>query len=103
MSVVFACFVWPTRSSASTSTGVLPIPTGTVTENCPSAPTAAVSSPPGARTVTDDGVGKTPIEVEAEDLVGHTKQATTTLTRRPPPPPALRPEATDLWKKQAEK
>ena len=31
------------------------------------------------------GVGKTPIEVEAEDLVGHTKQATTTLTRRPPP------------------
>jgi hypothetical protein len=30
------------------------------------------------------GIGKTPVEVEAEDLVGHTKQANTTLTRRPP-------------------
>ena len=28
VSVVVACFVWPTRSSASTSIGVLPMPTG---------------------------------------------------------------------------
>jgi hypothetical protein len=48
-------------------------------------------------------VGKTPIEVEAEDLVGHTKQTSTTLTRRPPPPPSLTPEATDLWKKPGDK
>jgi hypothetical protein len=46
------------------------------------------------------GSGKTPVEVEAEDLMGRTRQAGNTLTKRPPPPPALTPEATDLWKRQ---
>ena len=57
-----------------------------------------------ARERNRDATGRRgpPIEVEAEDLVGHTKQATTTLVRRPPAPPALTPEATDLWKKQGD-
>ena len=63
----------------------------------PSAPTGS------SRSTCRSSIGKTPIEVEAEDLVGPTKQATTTLTRRPPPPPALTPEVTDLWKKPADK
>ena len=65
--------------------------------------TAAVGADGQFSVTVPVGIGKTPVEVEAEDLVGHTKQANTTLTRRPPPPPALRPEATVLWKKQAEK
>ena len=41
--------------------------------------------------------GKTPVEIEAEDLAGRTRQVSTTLSRRGPPP-ALKPEPTDLWK-----
>ena len=79
-------------------------PSSVVTVRAPSGlETAAVGADGQFSVTVPVGVGKTPIEVEAEDLVGHTKQASTTLTRRPPPPPALKPEATDLWKKQADR
>ena len=58
-------------------------------------------------TVRDDGTfavtipvtdAKTPVQVEAEDLVGNIRRASTTLSRRQASAPVLKPEATDLWK-----
>jgi hypothetical protein len=58
-------------------------------------------------TVRDDGTfavtipvadAKTPVQIEAEDLVGNTRRASTTLSRRQVSAPVLKPEATDLWK-----
>jgi len=79
-------------------------PSSVVTVRAPSGlETAAVGADGQFSVTVPVGVGKTPIEVEAEDLVGHTRQTTGTLNRRPPPPPALTTETTDLWKKQPDK
>jgi len=103
---VFLNVVWPTvdRHGEHAQIKGRATPSSVVTVRAPGGlETAAVGADGQFSVTVPVGIGKTPIEVEAEDLVGHTKQSTTTLTRRPPPPPALRPEATDLWKKQAEK
>ena len=103
---VFLNVVWPTvdRHGEHAQIKGRATPSSVVTVRAPGGlETAAVGADGQFSVTVPVSIGKTPIEVEAEDLVGHTKQATTTLTRRPPPPPALRPEATDLWKKQAEK
>ena len=103
---VFLNVVWPTvdRHGEHAEIKGRATPSSVVTVRAPGGlETAAVGADGQFSVTVPVGIGKTPVEVEAEDLVGHTKQATTTLTRRPPPPPALRPEATDLWKKQAEK
>jgi hypothetical protein len=39
------------------------------------------------------------VQVQAEDLSGRTREASTTLVRRPPRPPKLAPEPAELWKK----
>lgn len=103
---VFLNVVWPTvdRHGEHAQIKGRATPSSVVTVRAPGGlETAAVGADGQFSVTVPVGIGKTPVEVEAEDLVGHTKQANTTLTRRPPPPPALRPEATDLWKKQAEK
>jgi len=103
---VFLNVVWPTvdRHGEHAQIKGRATPSSVVTVRAPGGlETAAVGADGQFSVTVPVGIGKTPVEVEAEDLVGHTKQATTTLTRRPPQPPALRPEATDLWKKQAEK
>ncbi|HXU04507.1 MAG TPA: Ig-like domain-containing protein [Polyangia bacterium] len=103
---VFLNVAWPTvdRRGEHAEIKGRATPSSVVTVRAPSGLETATVGANGQFSVTVPvGVGKTPIEVEAEDLVGHTKQATTTLTRRPPPPPALTPEATDLWKKQGDK
>jgi hypothetical protein len=103
---VFLNVAWPTvdRHGEHAQIKGRATPSSVVTVRAPGGlETAAVGADGQFSVTVPVSIGKTPIEVEAEDLVGHTKQATTTLTRRPPPPPALRPEATDLWKKQAEK
>jgi hypothetical protein len=102
---VFLNVVWPTMDRHGEHAEIKghATPSSVVTVRAPSGLETATVGPNGQFSVTVPvGVGKTPIEVEAEDLVGHTKQATTTLTRRPPPPPALKPEVTDLWKKPAD-
>jgi hypothetical protein len=103
---VFLNVVWPTvdRHGEHAEIKGRATPSSVVTVRAPSGlETAAVGADGQFSVTVPVSVGKTPIEVEAEDLVGHTKQTTNTLTRRPPPPPALTPETTDLWKKQAEK
>jgi len=101
---VFLNVLWPTmdRHGEHAEIKGRATPSSVVTVRAPSGlETAAVGADGQFSVTVPVSVGKTPIEVEAEDLVGHTKQATTTLTRRPPPPPALKAEATDLWKKPA--
>jgi hypothetical protein len=103
---VFLNVVWPTvdRHGEHAEIKGRATPSSVVTVRAPGGlETAAVGADGKFSVTVPVGIGKTPIEVEAEDLVGHTKQATTTLSRRPPPPPTLTPEATDLWKKQADK
>ena len=103
---VFLNVVWPTvdRHNERAEIKGRAAPSSVVTVRAPSGlETAAVGADGQFSVTVPVGVGKTAIAVEAEDLVGHTKQATTTLVRRPPAPPALTPEATDLWKKQGEK
>jgi len=103
---VFLNVVWPTvdRHGEHAQIKGRATPSSVVTVRAPGGLESTAVGADGQFSVTVPvGIGKTPIEVEAEDLVGHTKQATTTLTRRPPPPPALTPEATDLWKKSADK
>jgi len=102
---VFLNVVWPTvdRHGEHAQIKGRAAPSSVVTVRAPGGlETAAVGADGQFSVTVPVGVGKTPIEVEAEDLVGHTKQATTTLVRRPPAPPALTPEATDLWKKQGD-
>jgi hypothetical protein len=103
---VFLNVIWPTVDRRGDHAEIKghATPSSVVTVRAPSGlETAAVGADGQFSVSVPVGVGKTPIEVEAEDLVGHTKQTTTTLNRRPPPPPALTPESTDLWKKQADK
>ena len=103
---VFLNVAWPTvdRHGEHAEIKGRATPSSVVTVRAPSGLETATVGADGQFSVTVPvGVGKTPVEVEAEDLVGHTKQANTTLTRRPPPRPALTPEATDLWKKQGDK
>jgi len=103
---VFLNVVWPTvdRKGEHAEIKGRATPSSVVTVRAPGGlETAAVGADGQFSVTVPVGVGKTPIEVEAEDMVGHTKQTSTTLTRRPPAPPALTPEATDLWKKQADK
>jgi hypothetical protein len=103
---VFLNVVWPTvdRHGDHVEIKGRAAPSSVVTVRAPGGLETASVGANGQFSVTVPvSVGKTPIEVEAEDLVGHTKQATTTLTRRPPPRPALTPEETDLWKKQPDK
>jgi len=102
---VFLNVLWPTvdRHGDHAEIKGRATPSSVVTVRAPGGLETATVDGSGQFSVTVPvGVGKTPLEVEAEDLVGHTKQATTTLTRRPPPPPALKPEATDLWKKPSD-
>jgi len=102
---VFLNVVWPTvdRHGEHAQIKGRATPSSVVTVRAPGGlETAAVGADGQFSVTVPVSVGKTPIEVEAEDLVGHTKQATTTLVRRPPAPPALTPEATDLWKKQGD-
>jgi len=103
---VFLNVVWPTvdRRGDHAEIKGRATPSSVVTVRAPTGlETAAVGADGQFSVTVPVSVGKTPIEVEAEDLVGHTRQASSTLTRRPPPPPTLTPEATDLWKKQADK
>jgi hypothetical protein len=103
---VFLNVAWPTvdRHGENAEIKGRATPSSVVTVRAPSGLETATVGADGKFSVTVPvGIGKTPIEVEAEDLVGHTKQASSTLTRRPPPPPTLTPEATDLWKTQAER
>jgi hypothetical protein len=103
---VFLNVAWPTvdRHGERAEIKGRATPSSVVTVRAPSSvETATVGANGQFSVVVPVGVGKTPIDVEAEDLVGHTKQASTTLLRRPPAPPALTPEATDLWKKQGDK
>jgi hypothetical protein len=103
---VFLNVVWPTvdRHGEHAQIKGRASPSSVVTVRAPGGlETTAVGADGQFSVTVPVGGGKTPIEVEAEDLVGHTKQASTTLTRRPPAPPALTPEATDLWKKSADK
>jgi hypothetical protein len=99
---VFLNVVWPTveRHGERAEIKGRATPSSVVTVRAPGGVETATVGSNGQFSVTVPvSVGKTPIEVEAEDLAGHTKQAATTLNRRAPPPPALTPEATDLWKK----
>jgi len=103
---VFLNVVWPTvdRKGEHAEIKGRATPSSVVTVRAPGGlETTAVGADGKFSVTVPVSVGKTPIEVEAEDMVGHTKQAATTLNRRPPPPPALTPEATDLWKKQGDK
>jgi hypothetical protein len=103
---VFLNVVWPTvdRHGEHAQIKGRASPSSVVTVRAPGGlETTAVGADGQFSVNVPVSIGKTPIEVEAEDLVGHTKQATTTLTRRPPLPPALTPEVTDLWKKPADK
>src|SRR4029077_13432240 len=103
---VFLNVIWPTvdRKGEHAEIKGRTTPSSVVTVRAPGGlETAAVGANGHFSVTVPVGVGKTPIEVEAEDMVGHTKQSSTTLNRRPPPPPALTPETTDLWKKQGEK
>jgi hypothetical protein len=103
---VFLNVLWPTmeRNGDQAEIKGRATPSSVVTVRAPTGTETAAVGDDGRFSVTVPvGVGKTPIEVEAEDLVGHTKQATTTLNRRPPAPPKLTPEATDLWNRQAER
>jgi len=103
---VFLNVAWPTvdRHGERAEIKGRATPSSVVTVRAPTGVETATVGANGQFSVTVPvGVGKTPIDVEAEDLVGHTKQASTTLLRRPPAPPALTPEATDLWKKQGDK
>lgn len=103
---VFLNVVWPTvdRKGEHAEIKGRATPSSVVTVRAPGGlETAAVGADGQFSVTVPVSVGKTPIEVEAEDMVGHTKQTSTTLTRRPPPPPALTPEATDLWKSKPDK
>jgi len=99
---VFLNVVWPTvdRNGERAEIKGRATPSSVVTVRAPSGVETANVGASGQFSVTVPvAIGKTPIEVEAEDLAGHTRQASTTLNRRPAPPPALTPDATDLWKK----
>jgi hypothetical protein len=99
---VFLNVVWPTvdRKGEHAEIKGRATPSSVVTVRAPSGVETANVGANGQFSVTVPvAIGKTPVEVEAEDLAGHTKQAATTLNRRPAPPPALTPDATDLWKK----
>jgi hypothetical protein len=99
---VFLNVVWPTvdRKGERAEIKGRATPSSIVTVRAPSGIETATVGASGQFSVTVPvAIGKTPVEVEAEDLAGHTKQAASTLNRRPAPPPALTPEATDLWKK----
>jgi hypothetical protein len=100
---VFLNVVWPTveRNAERAEIKGRATPSSIVTVRAPSGlETAAVGADGQFSVTVPVGSGKTPVEVEAEDLTGRTRQAGITLTRRAPPPPALTPEATDLWKRQ---
>jgi hypothetical protein len=103
---VFLNVVWPTveRHADRAEIKGRATPSSIVTVRAPSGMETAAVGADGQFSVTVPvGSGKTPVEVEAEDLAGRTRQATSTLSKRAPPPPALTPEATDLWKRQANK
>ena len=103
---VFLNVVWPTvdRHDERAEIKGRATPSSVVTVRAPSGMETAAVGADGQFSVTVPvSIGKTPVEVEAEDLTGRTRQATSTLTKRAPPPPALTPEATDLWKRQVNK
>jgi len=92
---------WPTpdRHDAETQIGGRAAPSTTITVRSGETSRVAAAGPDGRFTVVVPlRAGKTPVEVEAEDLSGRTRQISTTLSRRGPPP-ALKPETTDLWKR----
>jgi len=100
---VFLNVVWPSvdRNTERAEIKGRATPSSIVTVRAPSGLETATVGADGQFSVTVPiGSGKTPVEVEAEDLTGRTRQAGNTLTKRAPPPPALTPEATDLWKRQ---
>ncbi len=92
---------WPTpdRHDAETEIGGRAAPSSTITVRTGDSARVAAAGPDGRFSVLVPlrASGKTPVEIEAEDLSGRTRQVSTTLSRRGPPP-ALKPETTDLWK-----
>ena len=103
---VFLNVVWPTvdRHGEHAEIKGRATPSSVVTVRAPAASRRAAVGADGQFSVTVPvGVGKTPIEVEAEDLVGQHQAGDDDAQ----PPPARRrrrsrPEATDLWKKPAD-
>jgi hypothetical protein len=98
---VLLSVVWPTMEAHKDHADIKgrAAPSSSVTVHAPNATETA--------TVRDDGTfavtipvtdAKTPVQVEAEDLVGNIRRASTTLSRRQASAPVLKPEATDLWK-----
>jgi hypothetical protein len=103
---VFLNVVWPTvdRHAERAEIKGRASPSSIVTVRAPAGMEATAVGADGQFSVTVPvGGNKTPVEVEAEDLTGRTRQAGSTLIKRAPPPPALTPEATDLWKRSANK
>jgi hypothetical protein len=93
---VFLNVVWPSeRPGGDTAIEGRASPSSVVTVNGALAP---VGKDGRFSTTVTLREGKNVVEVQAEDLAGKTKRASTTIVRRPPKP-ALTPEATDLWKK----
>ena len=93
--------VWPTpdRHDAEAEIAGRAAPASTITVRSGDTAKVAATGPDGRfKVVMPLRPGKTPVEIEAEDLVGRTRQVSTTLSRRGPPP-SLKPESTDLWKR----
>jgi hypothetical protein len=93
--------VWPTpdRHDAEAEIAGRAAPASTITVRSGDTSKVAATGPDGRfKVVMPLRPGKTPVEIEAEDLAGRTRQVSTTLSRRGPPP-SLKPESTDLWKR----
>ena len=76
---MFLNVVWPTvdRHGEHAEIKGRATPSSVVTVRAPGGlETAAVGADGQFSVTVPVGIGKTPVEVEAEDLVGHTKQAT---------------------------
>jgi hypothetical protein len=95
--------VWPMpeRHDAETEISGRAAPASTITVRSGDTAKVAAAGPDGRfKVVVPLRPGKTPVEIEAEDLTGRTRQVSTNLSRRGPPP-SLKPESTDLWKRNA--
>jgi hypothetical protein len=98
---VLLSVVWPTMEAHKDHADIKgrASPSSVVTVHAATATQTATVGDDGAFAVTIPvSDAKTPVQVEAEDLVGNTRRASTTLSRRQASAPVLKPEATDLWK-----
>jgi hypothetical protein len=92
---------WPTpdRRDAEAAIGGHAAPASTITVRSGETTRTATTGPDGRFSIAVPmRGGKIPVEVEAEDLPGRTRQVSATVSRRGPPP-ALKAETTDLWKR----